>query len=108
MAVLSGLAWYYANQGEQLTLLFILASFMGTSVTSYSKAKAEALSADNRYVGIMNRPERYALLVIGLLLPQFLPYILAFMAILTNVTAIHRIVFYSTDLQYMSATQDVS
>jgi phosphatidylglycerophosphate synthase len=98
MAVLSGIAWYYFQVDKSLALLTLI-SIIGASVSGFAKVHAEALSAPNRYLGFFNRPERVIALVIGLLFPGTLDVVLWIMAILSNVTAIHRFAFYSLELR---------
>jgi CDP-diacylglycerol--glycerol-3-phosphate 3-phosphatidyltransferase len=67
-------------------------------MVSYTRARAEGLGVECRG-GVMQRPERITLLVIGTLLgsipvagPVFIKLTLLLLAISTNGTAIYRIV----------------
>jgi len=62
---------------------------VGSLMVSYTRARAEALSIECKE-GWMQRPERIALLILGLFTGWILP-VLALMAVLTNFTAGQRI-----------------
>lgn len=94
IAMLIGVAWYYQSQGEPLLTLLAMISILGGSLVSYTKARAESLQVESRSVGIMTRTTRGVSLLIGLIYLPILPAILWLQAILTNVTALHRFLFY--------------
>jgi CDP-diacylglycerol--glycerol-3-phosphate 3-phosphatidyltransferase len=96
-AILLGFAWYFMNQAKSLYVLLVFFTLVGTVVTSYARARAESLSLSSRYIGFMNRPERVIFLLAGLLFPQILFAIIWFLAITSNLTAIHRVLFYSRE-----------
>lgn len=99
--VLFGLLIYYTGLLETNTqVLLIYAAIVGSLLVSYTRAKAESLGIQCTE-GILTRAERVALLVIGLLLagwqpiaalPDVLTIVLWLLAILSNVTAVQRIV----------------
>lgn len=91
-----GLAYHF-RRGWGLWL--ILFAFLGSSMVSYTRARAEGLGVDCR-VGIMQRAERLVLLFTGTLvgiifrvLDPALLVVMVFIAIMSNFTAIQRI-FY--------------
>ncbi|MEZ4768238.1 MAG: CDP-alcohol phosphatidyltransferase family protein [Caldilineales bacterium] len=98
--VLFGLLVYYAGQPDSSTqTLLIYAAIVGSLLVSYTRAKAESLNIPCKD-GILTRAERVVLLVIGLLLgtwqpiaalPDALTIVLWLLAILSNVTAIQRV-----------------
>jgi CDP-diacylglycerol--glycerol-3-phosphate 3-phosphatidyltransferase len=91
LAILGGLMYFYANQGNALgsTLAFLAAS--GSVLVSYVRARAESLQFEAK-VGLMTRVERY--LVLAPLLIFNRPIIaLWILAVLGNFTAIQRIWF---------------
>lgn len=96
-AVLLGLAWYFMSRDMPLYVLLTFATVVGTVVTSYSRARAQSLALSSRYIGFMNRPERTMLLIVGLFFPSTLLVISWVLAVLSNLTAIHRIIFFSAD-----------
>jgi CDP-diacylglycerol--glycerol-3-phosphate 3-phosphatidyltransferase len=111
--ILMGLAWYFAggpalfwspNTGHPdgdspFAVMVIILALMGSFATSYVRARAEAAGIDCT-VGRMQRTERFVYLLVasaagsipgvGLLL---LKMALALYAVLTNVTALQRMVF---------------
>jgi len=110
--ILMGLGWYFAggpillgrggeasvgNQSPLAVVLIILA-MTGSFMVSYTRARAEALGLECK-VGLMQRPERITLLVIGSLLGSipvigiiFVKVMLLLLALSTNITAIHRMI----------------
>jgi CDP-diacylglycerol--glycerol-3-phosphate 3-phosphatidyltransferase len=84
--VFGGLALYYAGSP---VLLLVLLSLAGSMMVSYSRAKAESVIG-RCDVGLMERPERLILLMVGSLFHLMLPA-LWLLAVLSNMTALHRI-----------------
>jgi len=69
----------------------ILLALMGSVLTSYARARAEGLGIECK-VGVMERPERIALLAIGLVAGyRFLMAIMILLAVTTHVTVVQRI-----------------
>ncbi len=84
------LAWNYSGvAGSQWPLMLIFLTVVGSLMVSYTRARAEALNIECKE-GWMQRPERIALLIIGLFTGWMLP-VLLIMAVLTNFTAAQRI-----------------
>ncbi len=75
--------------------LFSILSFaviLGAFLTSYTRARADSLGVDIKE-GIFTRVERIIIIILGLVvLPDYLIYVLAFLAIGSNITAIQRII----------------
>ena len=71
-------------------ILFIYVAMAGSFLVSYTKARAESLGAEC-HVGLLARPERVVILALGLLSGTSI-WMLALLAVLSNVTAIERIV----------------
>ena len=91
-----GLAYHFR---AHWTLWLTFAAFLGSTMVSYTRARAEGLGVDCR-VGIMQRAERLVLLFggtfIGLIFKVFDPamtVVLAFIALASNVTAIQRLAY---------------
>jgi CDP-diacylglycerol--glycerol-3-phosphate 3-phosphatidyltransferase len=85
------LVWYGSiNQRfyEALTAVVMTASVM----ISYTRARAEN-SIPTCKVGFMERPERVVLLIIGALFPDRMAPVLWVIAVLGNLTVVHRMVF---------------
>lgn len=83
------LFYYAAIDGSQWPIVLIFLTVVGSLMVSYTRARAEALNIECKE-GWLQRPERIALLIIGLLTGWIIP-VLAIMAVLTNFTAVQRI-----------------
>jgi len=111
--IFMGLAWHFAggsalfwspNAGHPasyspLTVMFIILTITGSFLTSYVKARAEAAGIECN-VGRMQRPERFVLLLIASALGSIpeagvvlMKISLAVFAVLTNITAIQRLIY---------------
>ena len=87
LVVYLGLAVYYASSW---TAAAVLLASAGAAQVSYARARAEGLGEECR-VGLFQRPERTAaLLVGGALGPEAMRWVLWGLAVVTNLTAIHR------------------
>jgi len=84
----SGLALYYAASP---VLLLVLLALAGSMMVSYSRAKAESVIG-RCDVGLMERPERLILLIAASLFGFVVPA-LWLLALLTNMTALHRVYY---------------
>jgi CDP-diacylglycerol--glycerol-3-phosphate 3-phosphatidyltransferase len=99
--VLGGLAVFFSTRGGAVGTAMVavcLLALIGTFVTSYTRARAEALGLEAK-VGIIQRPERVVLLsapqaLFGLALDGLvLIAIIVFLTVTAWVTAAQRIVF---------------
>jgi CDP-diacylglycerol--glycerol-3-phosphate 3-phosphatidyltransferase len=93
--VLLGAMYFYlvrsSGAPEVLTASIVLAALAGSMLTSYTRARAEAIGQDCR-VGIAERSERMVLLILGALFGQdALRIALWILAIVSHVTAIQRV-----------------
>jgi len=91
MAILGGLMYYFATQGNALGSTLAFAAAAGSILVSYVKARAESLHYEAK-VGLLTRMERYLVLAPLLVLNQPIPA-LWILAILGNFTALQRIFF---------------
>ena len=110
-----GLAYYFSggqpfilphsgainSHASPWTVFIVLMAMAGSFMVSYTRARAEGLGIECK-VGLMQRPERILLLIIGSLLgpvpkvgPLLLKFSLLLLAVSSNITAIHRIVYIS-------------
>ena len=94
-AIYIGLAVYFLNQGGRwmrLEVLGCMLALAGSFLVSYVRARAQSLGfkCDS---GIFARPERVVATVAGLVLPipGILPAVVGLLAVLTNFTAVQRI-----------------
>jgi CDP-diacylglycerol--glycerol-3-phosphate 3-phosphatidyltransferase len=113
MFLFIGLAYYFAGGRPFLvprqsggspevsawTVMAIIFAIAGSFMVSYTRARAEGLGMECK-TGMMQRPERITLLVIGSLLGSIplvgillLQLVLLALAVSTNLTAVYRIMF---------------
>jgi CDP-diacylglycerol--glycerol-3-phosphate 3-phosphatidyltransferase len=91
-----GLAWWYMGDGNRVGALVTYAALLGSLMVSYTRARAEGLGYACE-VGLLPRPERIVLLGLGMIAsgvleaPKLFFFILLALAILTNLTAVQRI-----------------
>ena len=118
MFPLLGIAYYFAGgpafygsaSGTQggdsgyWTVIIIVLAITGSFMVSYTRARAEALGMSCKK-GLMQRPERITLLIIGSLLGAIpgigtllMKATLIVLALSTNVTAMHRMVYVKQQL----------
>ena len=64
-AVLTAIAWYFADQGDATAAAACVFAVLGSLMVSYTRARAEALGVECK-VGLATRPVRVVLLSIGL------------------------------------------
>jgi phosphatidylglycerophosphate synthase len=77
---------------NKVAIFFLLVALAGSFLTSYARARAEGLGLECR-VGLLERPERVALLVLGLLFGRVvLVIVVIVLAVLTVYTFAQRIV----------------
>lgn len=86
---LLGLAWFYLEQGERISVMLIAAALVGSIMVSYTRARAEGLGLSCKG-GLLTRFERVLLISFGLLSGLMHP-MLWLLAILANGTALQRI-----------------
>lgn len=108
--VLIALIYYYsAASSRPLEPVLIAVTLVGSLMVSYTRARAEALGVECK-VGLLQRPERVILLIIGLLIPFLMTAVLWLLAVFTNVTALQRIyeVYRQTKDQPLSTSDTLS
>lgn len=89
--LLMGLLIFYANIGRNLYIVLTAIVMTGSVMVSYTRARAEKEIPIYK-VGFLERPERVVLIIVGGLFGRMAP-ILWVMAILSNVTVIHRMIY---------------
>jgi CDP-diacylglycerol--glycerol-3-phosphate 3-phosphatidyltransferase len=71
--------------------IVILVALMGSILTSYARARAEGLGIECK-VGVMERPERIALMALGLIAGfKFLMAVMMLLSVTTLVTVVQRV-----------------
>jgi CDP-diacylglycerol--glycerol-3-phosphate 3-phosphatidyltransferase len=88
-----GMAFYFIRNGWYLTSVFVAIGLGGSLMVSYIRARAEGLGYDCK-IGLMQRPERIVLLSAGGLIHLYaLVTAVWIIAILSNFTAIQRLLY---------------
>jgi CDP-diacylglycerol--glycerol-3-phosphate 3-phosphatidyltransferase len=83
-----GLFIYFVGQNQNLELILIYATVVGSLMVSYARARAEGIGVPLKD-GLFTRFERVFILVVGLIFDQ-LTIALWILAIFSNLTAIQR------------------
>ncbi len=85
-----GLLVYYTRHHQEIPILLIYLTIVGSLIISYARAKAESVNIPVRE-GLLTRFERLAILILGLLFNR-VEWTLWILAPLTNLTAVQRMV----------------
>ena len=88
-AVLGGILYYYLERGAKEESMLVFVSVVGSLCVSYVRARAQAEGVE-LYDGLFTRGVRIILLAAGLAVDQ-LRIVLWIMAIMTVITALHRL-----------------
>lgn len=90
-AVYAGMLIHYAGVGPAWGVGATFAAAIGSLMVSYARARAEGLGVACR-VGIFARPERIAVIIVGLVTGLVLPALVV-LAVATNATAARRLLY---------------
>jgi len=82
---------YYASINRYFYVILTAVVMTGSVMVSYTRARAEC-TIPRCKVGFMERPERVVLFIIGALFNRMAP-VLWVIAVLSNVTVIHRVMY---------------
>jgi CDP-diacylglycerol--glycerol-3-phosphate 3-phosphatidyltransferase len=91
LVVLLGIVLFYERMDATAEVFFTMATLVGTIMVSYTKARAQSIGVRCE-IGLMERPERMIVLIAGSVFNLLTAAIIA-LAILTNLTALHRILY---------------
>ncbi len=91
LCLLIGLLIYYGRINRYVYVSLVAVAMIGSVMVSYTRARAENLIPSCK-VGFLERPERVVLILIGALFDRMAP-VLWLIAVLSNMTVIHRIAF---------------
>src|SRR3990172_12316003 len=91
MALYIGLLVYYARAERFFYVVLVALVMAGSVMISYTRARAESLIPTCK-VGFLERPERLVFIIIGALWNRMAP-VLWIIAVLSNITVIHRIIY---------------
>jgi CDP-diacylglycerol--glycerol-3-phosphate 3-phosphatidyltransferase len=89
LGLLIGLLIYYGRINRFFYVALVAVTMIGSVMTSYTRARAEILIPSCR-VGFLERAERIVLIIIGALSQRMAP-VLWVIAVLSNLTVIHRV-----------------
>ena len=110
LVTLSGLSFYFMHFSHPWAAVITFLSLIGSIMVSYVRARAEGLDLECK-VGLMQRPERIVVTVLGMLLTGFLDGVVPFdsiwfiiasqavIALFANFTAFHRILHVKNQLK---------
>ncbi len=91
LALLIGLLVWYGSINRPFYVVLTAVVMMGSVMVSYTRARAENTIPSCK-VGFMERPERVVLLILGALLDRVAPALWV-LAVLSNLTVAHRMIF---------------
>ena len=91
LALYIGLLVYYASINRFFYIVLTAIVMMGSVMISYTRARAENAIPKCK-VGFLERPERVVLIIIGALFDR-MAAVLWVIAVLSNVTVIHRMIY---------------
>jgi soluble lytic murein transglycosylase len=91
LLVMLGIVVFFASMAQRRAALVAMAGLVGSIMVSYTKARAESIGIECN-VGFMERPERMITVIAGAVFDLLEPALWV-LAVLANVTAIHRIAF---------------
>jgi CDP-diacylglycerol---glycerol-3-phosphate 3-phosphatidyltransferase len=91
LALLVGMLVWYGSINRPFYVVLTAIAMIGCVMVSYTRARAEN-SIPTCKVGFMERPERVVLVIIGTLFERVAP-VLWVIAVMANVTVVHRMIF---------------
>ncbi len=101
LCLLIGLLIYYGRINRYVYVSVVAVAMIGSVMVSYTRARAENLIPSCK-VGFLERPERVVLILIGALFDRMAP-VLWLIAVLANLTVIHRIIFTRQEARKLAA-----
>ena len=103
LALLIGMLVYYGTINRPFYVVMTAIVMMGTVMVSYTRSRAENTIPMCK-VGFMERPERGVLLIIGALFDRMAP-VLWVIAVLSNITVVHRMMFTYSEAKRLEDAQ---
>jgi CDP-diacylglycerol--glycerol-3-phosphate 3-phosphatidyltransferase len=103
LALLMGLLVYYGSINRSFYVVMTAIVMTGSVMVSYTRARAENTIPMCK-VGFMERPERVVLLIIGALFDRMAP-VLWVIAVMSNLTVIHRMLFTWQETKHLEDAQ---
>ena len=89
--MLGAIALVFARDGNEIALIAVIAALTSSFMTSYLRARAEALGLDGTH-GVMARAERVVLITAALLFAPLgaLPWVIILLAVLSTISVVQR------------------
>src|SRR5262252_8154066 len=103
LALLMGLLVYYATINRFFYIVLTAIVMTGSVMVSYTRARAECTIPQCK-VGFLERPERVVLIIIGALFGRMAP-VLWVIAVLSNLTVIHRMIYTWQETKHLEEAQ---
>jgi CDP-diacylglycerol---glycerol-3-phosphate 3-phosphatidyltransferase len=103
LALLMGLLVYYGTINRPFYVVLTAIVMAASVMISYTRSRAENIIPTCK-VGFLERPERIVLLIIGALFDRMAP-ILWVIAVLGNLTVVHRMIFTYQEAQQLEDAQ---
>jgi CDP-diacylglycerol--glycerol-3-phosphate 3-phosphatidyltransferase len=103
LALLMGLLVYYASINRPFYIVLTAIVMTGSVMISYARARAECTIPKCK-VGFLERPERVVLIIIGALFNR-MAQVLWVIAVLSNLTVIHRMIYTYRQCQQLGDAQ---
>jgi CDP-diacylglycerol--glycerol-3-phosphate 3-phosphatidyltransferase len=103
LALLIGLLVYYGTISRPFYVVLTAIVMAASVMISYSRSRAENIIPTCK-VGFLERPERVVLLIIGALFDRMAP-VLWVIAVLGNITVIHRMIFTYQETKQLEDAQ---
>jgi CDP-diacylglycerol--glycerol-3-phosphate 3-phosphatidyltransferase len=103
LALFMGLLVYYASINRFFYIVLTAIVMTGSVMISYSRARAECTIPKCK-VGFLERPERVVLIIIGALFNRMAP-VLWVIAVLSNLTVVHRMIYTYQECQRIGDAQ---
>ena len=103
LALLVGLLVYYGSINRPSYVVLTAVVMTASVMISYTRTRAENIIPTCK-VGFLERPERIVLLIIGALTDHMAP-VLWVIAVLGNLTVIHRMIFTYQESKYLENAQ---
>ena len=100
-----GIMIYYGSNDRMGYVVLVGICMMGSVLISYARARAECLIPKCK-VGFLERPERIVLLIIGAF--YYMDPILWVLAVISNWTVVHRILYTRSVLRTQAAERGTS